>query len=159
MAPWRRRAPLSRLPRLRSQGYMPARRERHFLPDGEWGEVMVHHQMLPVARRRHNDSGRGGDNGGSVEGDRVDCCGQLKRGPREDGWPGTGVEDRGGVGDGRPRRSCRALPPATVGVVKGLEEVGSGEAGEGSEVPDGLHPGIRPPDLPERGFPGPKAQL
>ena len=44
-----------------------------------------------------------------------------------------------------------ALPPAMAGVIQGLKDVGGGEAGEGSEIPDGLHHGIQPPDLPERG--------
>ena len=46
-----------------------------------------------------------------------------------------------------------------AGVVKILEDVGGGESWEGSEVPDGLHPGIRTPDLLERECPGPKAQI
>ena len=46
-----------------------------------------------------------------------------------------------------------------AGVVQVSEDMGSGEVGEGSEVPSGLNPGIRPPYLPERGHLGPKAQL
>ena len=45
-----------------------------------------------------------------------------------------------------------------AGVVQVLEDVVGSEAGEGSEVLDGLHPGIRTSDLPERYCPGPKAQ-
>ena len=56
-------------------------------------------------------------------------------------------------------RSCEALPPATLGMMQGSEDVGDGETGYGSEVPDGLHPGIRPPDIPERGHLIPEAQL
>ena len=36
-------------------------------------------------------------------------------------------------------------------MVKGSKDIGGDKAGEGSEVPDGLHPEIQPPDLPERG--------
>ena len=46
-----------------------------------------------------------------------------------------------------------------VGMVKGSENVGDGDIWEGSVVSDGLHPGIQPPDLPERGCLGPNAQL
>ena len=70
-----------------------------------------------------------------------------------------GQGDRDGGGNSRLGVSCGKIIPATAGVVQGLEDVGSGEVGEGSEVPDGLHTGIRPSDLPERGHPGPKAQL
>ena len=38
-------------------------------------------------------------------------------------------------------------------------DVGNEAAGEISEVPDGLHYGVRPSDIPERGCPAPKAQL
>ena len=44
-------------------------------------------------------------------------------------------------------------------MVQGMEDVVSGEVGEGSAVPYGLIPGIRPLDLPERGRLGPEAQL
>ena len=44
-------------------------------------------------------------------------------------------------------------------MVSGSEDVVDEAAGKGSEVPDGLHPGVRPSDLPERGRPIPKAQL
>ena len=47
----------------------------------------------------------------------------------------------------------------TAGVVQGLEDLSGGESGEGSEVAYRIHPGIRPPDLIERGRPGPEAQL
>ena len=50
-----------------------------------------------------------------------------------------------------------ALPPATTGMVQGLEDVGGGEVGEGSAVPDGLHPRIRLTDLLERGRLEPEA--
>ena len=44
-------------------------------------------------------------------------------------------------------------------MVQGSEDVGDGDAREGSMVPDGLYPGIRPPHLSERGRPEPEAQL
>ena len=43
--------------------------------------------------------------------------------------------------------------------MKGSEDVGDGELGESSVVPDGLHPGIQLSDLLERGRPGHEAQL
>ena len=46
-----------------------------------------------------------------------------------------------------------------TGVVQGSDDVGGGEAGKGSEVTGRLNPGIQPPDLPDRGRPGPEAQL
>ena len=46
-----------------------------------------------------------------------------------------------------------------TGVVQVSEDVGDGEAREGSAVPDGLNPGILPLDLSERGCTGPEAQL
>ena len=67
---------------------------------------------------------------------------------RKYGWPGTGLGGRGGGRNGSPRRSCGTLPPVTVGVVQVSEDVGGGESGEVSAVPDGLNPGIRPPYLP-----------
>ena len=95
--------------------------------------MLVYCRMLPGAGRRHKNSGCGGV---------VDCCRRLQRGPREDGWPETGKGDCGSGGDGRPRRSCGSLPPARAGMMQILEDVGGGEAGEGSAVPDRLHPGI-----------------
>ena len=67
--------------------------------------------------------------------------------------------DCGGDSDGGARISCRSLPTATSGIVQGLEDVGIGESREGSAVLDGLHSGIRPPDLSERGPLGPEAQI
>ena len=44
-------------------------------------------------------------------------------------------------------------------MVSGSEDVVNEAAGKGSEVPDGLHSGVRPSDFTERGRIGPKAQL
>ena len=41
-----------------------------------------------------------------TKGNRVDCCGQLQRGPKEDGRPGTGQGDCVGGGDDGARRYC-----------------------------------------------------
>ena len=47
----------------------------------------------------------------------------------DDRRPETGQGCCGGSGNGRPQRSCRALPPATTGVVQVLEDMGGGESG------------------------------
>ena len=60
---------------------------------------------------------------------------------------------------GRGRDGDIVAAVAKAGVEKGSEDMGSGDTGEGSEVPDGIHLGIRPPDLPERGRTGPESQL
>ena len=44
-------------------------------------------------------------------------------------------------------------------MVSGSEDVVNEVSGKGSEFPDGLHPGVGPSDLPERGCLGPNAQL
>ena len=129
------------------------------MPGGDGVEALVHRWVLPSIGKLHNNLGHGGGDGGEAKGDGIDCCGRLKRGPIEYGWPCIGRGDRRGGGNSRPRRPCGALPSATKGLVQGLEDVGGSEAVEFSAVPDGLHPGIRPADLPERGRPGPKAQL
>ena len=53
-----------------------------------------------------------------------------------------GLGDSGGRGHGRPRRYFGVLTPEAEGVVQGLDDVDGGKAGEGSAVPDVLHPGI-----------------
>ena len=141
-APRRRHALLLVLPRLCSQGYTPVWRKRHHMPDGDREEALVHIRMLPGARQRHNDLGRGGGDGGAAEGGRVDCYGRIQGGPREDGRPGTGREYCSGGGDCRPRRYGRVLIPATAGVMQVSEDAVGGEASEGSAVPDRLYPGI-----------------
>ena len=118
------------------------------MPYGNGGEALVHHQILPGTRQQHYASARGGGYGGEAEGGRVDFCGRLQHGPREDRRPGKGQGYCGSGGDGRPRRSYGALPPGLTGMVQLLEEVCGGESGESSAVPDGLHPRIRPPYLP-----------
>ena len=71
----------------------------------------------------------------------------------------TGWRYQGGGGNGRPRRSCGAQTPVMTVVVQGLEDVGGGESGKGSAVPEGLQPGIRTPDLPECGRTRPEVEL
>ena len=117
------------------------------MKDGDGVEALEHHQMLPGAGRQNNYLGHGDGNGGASKGGRDYFCGMLYRGYREDGRPGMGQLDCGGGGNGRPRRSCGALPPETTGVVKGLED------------PDRLYTGIRPPDLPKLGRSGTEAQF
>ena len=126
---------------------------------GDGGEALAHRGMLPGAKRRDDYPRRGGGDNAEAEGGGVDFCGGLERGPWEIGWPWKVRRYHGGSVKGRLGGSCGTLPPETTGVVSGSEDVGNGVAGEGSEVPDGLHSGIRPSDLLERGCPGPKAQL
>ena len=97
----------------------------------------------------------GGVDNAEAEVDRVDCYERLERGPW--GWTRKGIRYHGGGGNGRLGGSCRTIPPEMTGVVSALEDVGNGAVGEVSEVPEGIHSGIRPSDLPERGRPGPKA--
>ena len=66
---------------LFSQGNIIVWRKHYRVPAGDGGDALVHRHMLPVARRRGDNSGHGGGDGRAVEGDGVDCCGRHKRGP------------------------------------------------------------------------------
>ena len=103
--------------------------------------------------------GIGGGDGKADERGGVDCCRRLQCGPREDGYMRMGQRDCNSVGYGSTRRSCGSLPPGTAGLEKKPEDMGNGEAREVSAVLNGLHPGIRPPDLSEHGRLGNEAQL
>ena len=115
--------------------------------------------MLPGTGRRSNNSGCGDGDGRVAEGGGADCHGRPQRRYGEGGRTGAGRGDCSGGGYGKPIRSFGELPPANVGVVQVLEDVGGGEAGESISVPYGLHPGIRPAYLPEHDRPGLEAQL
>ena len=71
----------------------------------------------------------------------------------------TGRGYRSGGGDGEALGHLRTLPPATESVELISENVGSGETGEGDEVPDGLYSRVRLSDVSERGRPVTTAQL
>ena len=86
--------------------------------------------------------GRGHGDVGEAEGEGVDCYRRLQLGPREYVQLGTVPGDCIGGGNGRPRRSCGALPSATAGVAQGSEGVGGCKAGEGITVTDGMNPWI-----------------
>ena len=51
------------------------------------------------------------------------------------------------------------LPSVTITLVPRQENVDNGQAGKVGAVPDGLHPGYRPPYLQERFCLGPQAQI
>ena len=113
--------------------------------------------MLPGAGRWDNNPRRGDGDCGDTRGTELIVLGGLIVDLGKEGGQGRDKEIRGS--DGKLGGSCGKLRPETVGVVQGSEDVGSGESGKGSEVPDGLYPEIQPSDLPERGCPRPKAKL
>ena len=71
------------------------------MPDGDRGEALVHRRMLTGTKQRDNYLRCGGGDNADAEGDRVDCCRGLERGPWGEGGMGKERIYHGRGGDGR----------------------------------------------------------
>ena len=118
------------------------------MPAGDGGEALVYRGMLTGARRRYDHQRHGGGNSGETEGGGVDCCGRAACLHWERRWQGKERVDHVINGDGMLGGPGGTFISKTIGVVLGLEDVVNETAGEGSEVLDGLHSGVRPSGIP-----------
>ena len=115
--------------------------------------------MLPDAGRLGKNLACGNGSGGVPKEDRVDCSRVFERRFGEYRRTGPVQRDCRSGSNGGTGRYFRALPSAAIHMVQGKADVGDGAAGEGCEVLDGIYPGIRLLDFPERSFLDDKAEL
>ena len=112
---------------------------------------MVHNWVLPLPRQHLDNREYFCRAQGAPPGIGTASGGVLKR------QPGGSRGYNGGADSGRVRGHVGPLPPTTAPMVPGREDVEHGTAGEGGEVPDGLHPGVRLSSLQELARPVPTA--
>ena len=132
--------------------------QRRWLPDVDGSVVVVHHWMLPRLQRHLDDRECCRRAQGAAPGRRTAGGGGFQHNADGSRKRTEGNGNRGGAGRRGNRRHGSALPPAPAQMGQGTEDVEHGQGGEGSLVPDGLHPRDRSPSLLEHFRPGSTAQ-
>ena len=131
--------------------------QRFRITDVDGGVAIVYHRMLPRPRR-HLDFGEYRCSSQGVPlGCRTTGGGGPEHQPGRAGGRLEGGRDSGSADNGGDPRNVRPLPPATVPMVPGRENMEDGLDGEGGEVPDGLHHRDKLLSLLECNRPGPTA--
>ena len=139
-------------------GCLPVYPQRCWLPAGEGSASVVYHWMLPLPQQHLDDRECHHCNQGAALGRRTAGGRWSQHDADKSETRPEGNGNRGGA-DGRgTRRHGSALPPLPAQVGQGTEDVEHDKGGEGSPVPDGLHPRDRPPSLLERARPGSTSQ-